>query len=175
MPRVRLVSWKPEDAEERAALLRSLGHVVDAAPVESGTIRELPRATADAYIVDLDRLPSQGRDVGVTLRRAKTSRHVPLVFAGGAPEKVARVRELLPDAVFASWDGVDAALAAALASPPSDPVVPDSNLAGYASTPLPQKLGIKEGTVVCLSGAPGGFSLEGLPPERCCGSAVPAT
>lgn len=164
MAQVRLVSWKPEDAEERALCLRALGHDVDAAPVESGTIRELPRAEVDAFVVDLDRLPSQGRDVGVTLRRARTSRHVPLVFAGGAPEKVARVRELLPDAGYAEWDAIEDALAAALASPPSDPVVPDSNLAAYASTPLPQKLGIKEGTVVCLVRAPEGFSLEGLPP-----------
>ncbi len=32
-----------------------------------------------------------------------------------------------------------------------------------ASTPLPKKLGIKEGSVVCLVGAPEGFELEGLP------------
>jgi hypothetical protein len=163
MVRVRLVAWKPEQAEERTGLLRSLGHEVDAAPVTSGTIRELPRVGADAFVVDLGRLPSQGRDVGVVLRRAKTSRHIPLVFAGGAPEKVERVRELLPDAVYSGWDGIGDALAAALAAPPSSPVVPDSNLAGYTSTPLPQKLGIKEGSVVCLVGAPKEFSLDGLP------------
>ncbi len=165
MPRVRLVSWKPEEAEEQAALLRSFGHEVDASPVATGTIRELPRAEVDAFVLDLDRLPSQGRDVGVTLRRAKSSRHVPLVFAGGAPEKVERVRELLPDAIFAGWHEVAAALERAIASPPSDPVVPDSNLAAYASTLLPQKLGIKEGSVVCVVGAPDGFSLDGLPPD----------
>jgi CheY-like chemotaxis protein len=163
MPRVRLVSWKPADAEERAALLRSFGHEVDASPVATGAIRELPREEVDAFVVDLDRLPSQGRDVGVTLRRATSSRHVPLVFAGGAPEKVERVRELLPDAAFAGWDEIGAALERAIASPPPDPVVPDSNLAAYASTPLPKKLGIKEGSVVCLVGAPDGFSLDGLP------------
>jgi hypothetical protein len=136
---------------------------VDARPVTSGTIRELPRAAADAFVIDLGRLPSKGRDVGVTLRRAKASRHVPLVFAGGALEKVERVRDLLPDAVFTQWEEIGQALAAALASPPSSPIVPDSNLAGYASTPLPRKLGIKEGSVVCLVGAPEGFSLDGLP------------
>ena len=163
MPRVRLVSWKPEEAEERAALVRSLGHEVDAGELATGAIRDLPRDEVDAFVIDLDRLPSQGRDVGVILRRAKRSRHVALVFAGGAPEKVERVRELLPDATFAGWDEIGAALERALASPPSDPVVPDSNLAAYASTPLAQKLGIKEGSVVCLVGAPEGFSLDGLP------------
>jgi hypothetical protein len=163
MPRVRLISWKPEEADELAALLRSFGHEVDGSPVATDAIRALPHAGADAYVVDLSRLPSQGRDVGVILRRAKGSRHVPLVFADGDPGKVARVRELLPDAVYASWDEIGPALERALASPSADPVVPDSNLAGYSSTPLPKKLGIKEGSVVCLVGAPGGFELEGLP------------
>jgi hypothetical protein len=70
MPRIRLVSWKVEEAGERAALLRSLGHEVEASPVTSGTIGELPRADVDAFVVDLDRTPSQGRDAGVFLRRA---------------------------------------------------------------------------------------------------------
>jgi hypothetical protein len=163
MARVRLVSWNEDDAAARSALLRSLGHEVDADDVTSGTIRELPRSGAQAFVIDLDRLPSQGRDVGVTLRRAKATRHVPIVFAGGAPDKVARVRETLPDAVFAEWDGIGEALERGLASPLSDPVVPDSNLAGYSSSPLPRKLGIKEGSVVCLVGAPGGFDLGELP------------
>ena len=161
MARVRLVSWKEEDARERAGVLRSLGYEVDAGEVTSGTIRELPRAEVDAFVIDLDRLPSQGRDVGVAVRRAKTSRTIPIVFAGGAPEKVERVRELLPDAVYTSWEKIATALDGARA--PTDPVVPDSNLAGYSSTPLPQKLGIKEGSIVCLVGAPKGFALEGLP------------
>jgi hypothetical protein len=160
MARVRLVSWKAEDAAERAMLLRALGHAVDEGELTSGTIRGLPRAQVDVFVIDLDRLPSQGRDVGVTVRRAKTSRNLPIVFAGGQAEKVERVRELLPDAFFASWDAIGDALERALASPPVDPVVPDSNLAGYSSTPLPQKLGIKGDTTVCLVGAPSDFSLE---------------
>jgi hypothetical protein len=36
--------------------------------------------------------------------------------------------------------------------------------AGYAGTPLPQKLGIKEGHKVALVGAPVGFTLDALPP-----------
>jgi hypothetical protein len=161
MARVRLISWNEEDARERAAVLSSLGHGVDAGEVAGGTIRELPRAEVDAFVIDLDRLPSQGRDVGVAVRRAKTSRRIPIVFAGGTPEKVERVRELLPDAVYTSWEEIAAALDGARA--PADPVVPDSNLAGYSSTPLPKKLGIKEGSIVCLVGAPQGFELEGLP------------
>jgi len=161
MARIRLVGWNAEETEERAALLRSLGHDVDAAPVTSGSIRELPKAQVDAFVIDLSRLPSQGRDVGIAVRRGKASRAVPLVFAGGAPEKVERVQEVLPDAAFTDWDGIGAALAVARA--PADPVVPASNLAGYSSTPLTRKLGIKEGSIVCLVGAPDGFHLGDLP------------
>lgn len=161
MARIRLVSWNPDEAADRAAFLRSLRHDVDASQV--ALVRELPGADVDAFVIDLGRLPSQGRDVGIALRRAKASRHVPLVFAGGAPEKLERIRELLPDATYADWPRIEAALARSIAEPPVDPVVPSSNLAGYASTPLPQKLGIKEGTVVCLTGAPEGFELPELP------------
>jgi hypothetical protein len=157
MERIRLVHWNAEEAEERAARLREFGYEVDSRPVESGTIRELPQQAGAAVVVDLSRLPSQGRDVGVALRRAQASRAVPLVFAGGAAEKVARVRETLPDATYSSWDGIENALRQAIASPPADPVVPDSGLAGYSNTPLPRKLGIKEGTIVALLDAPDGF------------------
>lgn len=34
---------------------------------------------------------------------------------------------------------------------------------GYSGTPLPQKLGIKEGHVVALLGVPVGWGIEGLP------------
>jgi hypothetical protein len=34
---------------------------------------------------------------------------------------------------------------------------------GYSGTPLPQKLGIKEGHVVALLGAPAGWTIDGLP------------
>jgi hypothetical protein len=36
-------------------------------------------------------------------------------------------------------------------------------MAGYASTPLLRKLGIKEGHVVALLGEPSGWRIEGLP------------
>lgn len=35
--------------------------------------------------------------------------------------------------------------------------------AGYSGTPLPRKLGIKDGSQVLLDGAPDGFALEPLP------------
>lgn len=148
------MAWNEADAGARAAALRVLGYDVDASPVQT-PFRDLVPEGTRAVVIDLSRLPSHGRDVGVALRTAKRTRHVPIVFAGGAPEKVERVRELLPDAVFVPWERISGALRKA--KPLRHPIVPSSNLAGYASTPLPRKLGIKEGTFVALVGAPEGF------------------
>jgi len=150
--KLRLVAWS--DSEERAERLRALGYRVDASAVPI-PFRGLVANGTYAVVVDLDRRPSVGRDVAIALRTAKRTRHVPIVFAGGEPDKVARVRELLPDASFVSWRSVGGALKRA--RPLRDPVVPSSNLAAYAGAPLPKKLGVRAGTVVALVGAPDGF------------------
>ncbi|HEX9756050.1 MAG TPA: hypothetical protein VGA42_10110 [Gemmatimonadales bacterium] len=118
-----------------------------------------------AVVIDLDRMPSHGRDVGVFVRHTKATRHVALVFVEGEPEKVERVRAILPDATFTSWPRIRSALRAAIAKPPATPVAPSSNLAGYSGTPLPKKLGIKPGSRIALVGAPRDFegTLGALP------------
>jgi hypothetical protein len=79
------------------------------------------------------------------------------VFVAGAPEKVARIRDLLPDATFTEWDGIGAAITKAIAHPLVNPIVPDSVFARYAGVSLAKKLGIKENALVALVGAPDGF------------------
>jgi hypothetical protein len=93
----------------------------------------------------------------MALRHMKPTRHVPLVFAGGAPDKVRRVRTLLPDATYTSWRAVAGALSRAISRPPRAPVVPTSLLAAYSGTPLPKKLGISAGCTVVLIAAPADF------------------
>jgi len=161
--RIRLVHWNQAEGVARAAVLRELGYEVDARPLSTGEIRTLGQQAGAALVIDLSRLPSQGRDAAVAVRRSRSGRRVPIVFAGGSSEKVARVRETLPDATYTSWDEIGTALADAIAAPPRNRVVPESALAGYASTPLPRKLGIREGSVVALVAAPEGFKLGELP------------
>jgi hypothetical protein len=120
-------------------------------------LRDLRSDPPAAVVVDLSRYPSHGRDVALAIRQHKATRGIPLVFVGGEPEKVAQIRNLLPDAVFADWGQIAGPLREAVAHPPVEPVVPPSVLAGYAGTPLPRKLGVKPGTVVALIGAPDGF------------------
>ena len=155
--RVRLIHWKASEAEERAQRLRSAGFEVECEALSAAGLRALRENPPHAVVIDLSRAPSQGRDLAVGLRKYKSTRHVPLVFVGGDSEKVTRIRELLPDAVYTTWDEVRDSLEQAIAHPPSGPVVPDSVFVAYAGTPLPKKLGIKANSVVALVGAPEGF------------------
>lgn len=157
--RIRLIHWNADEARERANALRDVGCVVNADPLTGpGSLREIGSRPPDAFVVDLSRLPSHGRDVALGFRTYKATRHVPIVFVEGQPEKVVKIRALLPDAVFTTWPRIRGALKSAIAHPPATPIVPSSNLAGYSGTPLPKKLGIRPGSVVALVGAPQEFA-----------------
>jgi CheY-like chemotaxis protein len=165
--RVVLFHWNGPEAEERAERLRGAGF--DAATVCAGggdALAALRRRPPDAFVIDLARLPSHGREVGMALRSYRDTRRVPIVYVGGEGEKLERIRTLLPDATYvASWRGIGPAVRRAIRTAPADPVKPASVLAGYSGTPLPKKLGIKPRSVVGLSGAPPGFeaTLGALP------------
>jgi len=166
MKRVQLIHWKPAEAEARVGDLEAAGYEVTYEPFQGPpTLRRLRADPPDAVVIDLERMPSQGRDVAFLLRQSKTTRGLPLAFAGGEARKVAKIAGALPDAVFVPWTRIGSGLRQAMDRPPVDPIVPASALAGYSGTPLPRKLGVKPDTVVALLGAPEGFEemLEPLP------------
>jgi hypothetical protein len=153
---VRLIHWNEADGRERIAALEETGHRVDFGLQDApALIREFRENPPEVFAIDLTRLPSQGRDVGILLRQTKSTRHVPIVFVAGDPVKVARIRSILPDAIYTTWDRIGKALESVLANPPIDPVVPRSRFAGYSGTPLARKLGIKADSTIALIGAPG--------------------
>jgi hypothetical protein len=94
--------------------------------------------------------------IGIELRRQPTTRHTPQLFAGGEPDKVERVRAVLPDVRFSDWDGIGTILRTAVERPPDDPVVPDA-MAPYAGASLEQKLGLTGSSRVRLIRAPEEF------------------
>ncbi len=155
MRRVVLVHWNAAEAEDRARKLRRPGLDV----VVHSDPRAHPRAVADAapdiVVIDLARIPSQGRELGAWLRRNSSTRRIPIVFLEGDPEKTASARALLPDAAFVAWSGLPAALERP-PLPPIAPVVP-GGMDAYAGRPLPKKLGIKDGSRVVLCNVPEGF------------------
>ncbi len=81
---LRLIHWTLPEAEQKAHALVSAGYSVQFdLPPFPVWIRRLNQVPPDAILIDLSRLPSQGRDLGVTLRQAKATRHIPLLFVGG--------------------------------------------------------------------------------------------
>ncbi len=158
MHSVRVVHWNTAEAEQRAEFLRRIGYEVSCElPRDQGFFRELGKCPPAAVIIDLSRLPSQGRDLALGLRSRKATRAAVLVFVGGDADKIGSIRKLLPDAVFTSWDKIRDSLRKAIASPPENPVRPRSVLEGYSGRPLPKKLGIKPGFVVSLVNSPPDF------------------
>ncbi|HJT89003.1 MAG TPA: hypothetical protein VJ732_14135 [Bryobacteraceae bacterium] len=156
---IRLICWDESVAGERGEQLRAGGRRVDATPFTTsrliGQFRDKPPS---AIVIDLDRQPTRGRYIGIMLRRSRWTRHIPLVFAGGQPDKVERVRKDLPDAVFTSWQAAAAAVGKAVRRRLPDPVrPPDSALGFYPETPLGQKLGIRAQMRLALLRAPEGF------------------
>jgi CheY-like chemotaxis protein len=163
MSNILLIHWNESEAEARADLLRGWGYTVTVKTSLSGPEMRLYREQPpDLFLIDLTRTPSRGRDIGVLVRQTKATRCVPLVFAGGEVEKVARVRDLLPDAAYADWEQMRPALENALAHPPEKPVVRGA-MDGYAGAPLVKKLGIRENGLVALFGAPPGFAALVVP------------
>jgi len=164
--RITLIHWNEDEGLRREAQLRDAGFearlLPPASPPNVRTIRDDP---PDAVVIDLTRLPSHGREVAVWLRQNKKTRHLPLVFAGGPPEKVALIRERLPDATYAEWTRIKPALQKALRMPVVNPAVPP-RLEGYTTSSLPKKLGIKSGRRIAMVNAPDGFEERLQPLEE---------
>jgi len=167
MARVHLVHWDPEDARSLVAAVAALGHDAVYLPGVSGTplMRALRAGAPDAFLIDLSRRPSHGREVAMALRSSPATRHIPLVFAGGDDDAVARMRGLLPEASFTTWGRLKTALARAVRTSPRlpAPVVPADTL--FAARTLSPKLGVAAGEQVAVVGAPAGFAavLDPLP------------
>jgi hypothetical protein len=141
--RVVVIHFNPPNLDKRMKRLegQQVEGLVPRGPADLKALRERP---PDAFVIDLDRRPSEGRSFGVMLRRYASTRPVPLIFAGGEEDQVARVRNLLPDATYVEWSSVPSAVGRAKA--PEKPVVP-STMDAYSQTELEPKLGMDRGLV----------------------------
>jgi hypothetical protein len=166
MARVRLIVWKEAEAKERAEALAALGHDVDWREVPGPQVLPALRSSLpDAILIDLGRVPSKGRWLALAVRSSKVLRPIPLVLIGGDEEKVAHLREVLPDAAYCGWKDLPRTLKRVLKAPPKNPVAAKTSIATGAS--LSQKLGLKEGLRVRLIDPPASFfKLTGLAEEE---------
>lgn len=151
MASIRLIHWDDAEAAERAVALSKAGYRVAHDRLGSTTtLKDLRHDPPDAFVIDLSRLPSHGREIGAALRQSKATRFVPLVFVAGEAEKVERVRRMLPDATFTSWSRLRSALKRAIGAKggQASPIVPKSLSGAYSGTPLLKKLGVKPGCTI---------------------------
>jgi len=113
------VHWNRQEALARAAAFQEAGHVVQCHHATEQRLK-LAEALPDVVVISLDRLPSHGRAVAEWFVEAKKRRHIPLLFTGGAPDKVAATKSRFPEAHFAPTEqalgAIELALAASAAS-----------------------------------------------------------
>ncbi|HEX4748666.1 MAG TPA: hypothetical protein VH302_03905 [Bryobacteraceae bacterium] len=155
MPRVRLIHWRTSEAAAHILKLRDAGYEVEhEEEFRPGLMKEWREFPPHAFVIDLSRLPSQGREIATALRQSKTTRTIPIVFCAGDPEKVAHIRQLLPDAAYCELRKLAGTLKKALAAPPIDPVRPIAMMDRYKSRTAAEKLGIREGHHVAIVNPP---------------------
>jgi CheY-like chemotaxis protein len=155
MSRLRLIHWNAAEADRYLKLLKKAGHRVEYLPEFSPQLmREWRTSPPDAFVIDLTRLPSHGREIAIALRQSKATRRIPIVFCEGEDEKVAKTRAVLPDAVYCEFSRLKSSLRTAIRSAPETPAVPAAMMDRYAGRTTAQKLGIKKGDSVCLIEAP---------------------
>jgi hypothetical protein len=143
--RVTVVHQRPDEAAGALEQLRAAAFDADCRAVkEPAEFRRLRESPPSVLVIDLSRAPSHGRAIASEWRRSKSTRHVPLVFFDGAPEKVEATRQVFPDAVFATSATLARSVRYALRNAPDDPVVVPP-MSEYMHSPLPKKLGIKAG------------------------------
>ena len=162
MTRVLVIHRDTAEATERASRLRALGFDATAyLSLGARGFRGIRQDPPHAILIDLTRLPSYGKAMGVLIRQQKSLGSIPLVFVEGDPEKGRAGAAVLPDAVYTTWAKAEAAIRRAIrqapreASPPRDP-----------GRPLLTKLGIGAASRVAMLHAPEGFELPGVRSAR---------
>jgi hypothetical protein len=109
-------------------------------------------------IIDLSRLPSQGRDIAINIRHAKPTRNIPRIFVDGDNQKVNQIKTHVPDALHTNYDQIQTVLKETIAHPPTVTVVPKSVFEPYKQVPLMKKLGIKPNITLVLINPPRQFT-----------------
>jgi CheY-like chemotaxis protein len=164
---VRLIHWNAAEAAPLRETLQAAGHIVDyTEKLSSAGFSAIRKSPPDAFVIDLSRMPSHGREIATFLRGQKPTREIPILFVDGVSERVEKIRKMLPDAVYTPSARMRSALRKALAHPPASPVVPAQMMERYASRAAAYKLGIREGFKVALIDPPRDYAavIGELPP-----------
>jgi CheY-like chemotaxis protein len=140
---VSLVHWNATEAKQKALILESAGYEVDYEPSAPQMLKKMRNNPPAVVVIDLSRLPSQGRDMAINIRHAKATRNIPTVFVEGDEQKVNQVKTHVPDALYTDYKQIQTALKEAIAHPPKVTTIPKTIFEPYQHAPLSKKLGIK--------------------------------
>ena len=74
MKTVQLIHWNDAEAKERAGRVKEAGYDVSSElPRGPQFLRDLQARSPVAVLIDLSRLPSQGRDIALAIRHQKST------------------------------------------------------------------------------------------------------
>lgn len=101
MKKIFFIHFNEAELKEKIKPLKEAGYKVDY-HFSTATSANFKDNLPDVLVISLDRLPSHGRRYAEWMWEAKKRQHIPIVFCGGAPEKIIGVKEKLPKAIFCS-------------------------------------------------------------------------
>lgn len=151
MARVRVLHWKAVEAEPFFRVLKDAGHSIEyEEEFRTELMRSWRKSPPDVFVIDLSRLPSQGKEIAIALRQSPATRVTPIVFCQGEEQKVASVRALMPDALYCNLSNLEDSISSALSAKATSGVVPPAMMDRYGERTAAQKLGIQPGSKVAL-------------------------
>src|SRR5262245_15217124 len=103
MARISYVHWNEEEARETVRALETAGNVVE---FHFSTYEHLRMGDfqPEAFVISIDRLPSHGKAIAEWFWESKKRRAIPLIFAGGKPDKVEAMKTKFPGATYCDSD-----------------------------------------------------------------------
>ena len=105
MAKIFYLHWNEAELKERLAPLQKACYEVTS-HWSTETHAQFGETLPEAVVISLDRLPSHGRAVAEWFWEAKKRQHIPIIFAGGQPDKVKATKAKFPKAIFCAADGV---------------------------------------------------------------------
>jgi len=110
MVKIFYLHWNEAEVKERIAPLKKAGYEITS-HWSTETHAQFGATLPDAVVISLDRLPSHGRAVAEWFVEAQKRQHIPIIFAGGQPDKVKATKAKFLKAIFCATEEVPAILA----------------------------------------------------------------
>ncbi|HYZ87048.1 MAG TPA: hypothetical protein VE621_21715 [Bryobacteraceae bacterium] len=162
MAKFALVHWNESEAEARVREASSKGVGLELLRLQPGrTVQTIRSVNPEALLIDLTRMPSNGRAVASVLRSQRSTCHIPILFVGGEPQKVEKALADAPGSQWCEWENIAKAIPKLLAT------APKTVAKHHSEVPVAKKLNLLGGKTICVLNAPESFlalleSVDGL-------------